>query len=93
MALPEWDIEIEAGSNVRDPLGQGWSDDANVVELQHFAGMQCRLSSARMMGFADGLKRSCALYVLWDVVTANVFDLAQCMACYVSLPMEQGGVT
>ena len=41
MALPKWYIEIKAGSNVRDPLGQGWSDDGNVVELQHFSGMHC----------------------------------------------------
>jgi len=41
MALPKWYIEIKASSNVRDPLGQGWSDDGNVVELQHFSGMHC----------------------------------------------------
>ena len=41
MALAKWYIEIKASSNVRDPLGQGWSDDGNVVELQHFSGMHC----------------------------------------------------
>jgi hypothetical protein len=35
MALPKRHVEIKARSNVRDPLGQGWSDDRNVVELQH----------------------------------------------------------
>jgi hypothetical protein len=41
MALPKRYIEIKASSNVRDPLSQGWSDDGNVVELQHFSGMPC----------------------------------------------------
>ena len=41
MALSKRYIEIKASSNVRDPLGQGWSDDGNVVELQHFSGMHC----------------------------------------------------
>jgi hypothetical protein len=36
MALPKRDIEIKASSNVRDSLGQRWSDDGDVVELQHF---------------------------------------------------------
>ena len=40
MPLPKRDIEIEAGSNVRDSLGQGWSNDGKVVEFQHFSGMR-----------------------------------------------------
>jgi hypothetical protein len=41
MALSKRHIEIKAGSNVRNPLGQGRSDHGNVVELQHFSGMGC----------------------------------------------------
>jgi len=40
MALPKRYIEIKAGSNVRDPLGQGWGDDGKVVELQHVSGVR-----------------------------------------------------
>src|SRR5712671_3578912 len=58
MALPKWYIEIKASSNVRDPLGQGWSDDGNVVELQHFSGMHCsgrELWSRPLQGATSGL--------------------------------------
>ncbi len=35
VTLAEWDIEVEACADVCNTLGQGWCDDADVVELQH----------------------------------------------------------